>query len=135
MEPIKKLSAESFFWVEKINEIIDRLNYITAGQKETPEPAKLTVEETIRKIATEESVDPELAVKVARCESSLNPTALNINTSGSRDRGIFQINDKWHPEVTDAEAFDVTFSTKFFCTAMKGGNLSWWNASRTCWEK
>lgn len=135
MKPIEKLDTLNCHWTDKINEIIDRINYIATDGEEKPESTNLTTEETIRKIAKEEGVDPELAVKVARCESSLNPTALNMNATGSRDRGIFQINDKWHPEVTDDEAFNVEFSTKFFCTAMKGGNLSWWNASRTCWEK
>jgi len=94
-----------------------------------------TIKELIEKICKEESVDSTLALKVARCESSLNPTAVNINTTGSKDRGLYQINDKWHPEVTEDQAFDPEFSIRFFCKAMKGGNISWWNASRTCWEK
>jgi len=96
---------------------------------------KKTIEEIIREVAKTELVDPELAVKVAKCESKLNPVALNTNTDGSRDRGIFQINEKYHPEVTDEQAFDPVFATTFFCKAFKAGNLSWWNASKTCWDK
>ena len=92
-------------------------------------------EALIRKIATEESVDPDLAVRVAKCESSLNWKATNTNTDSSCDWGLYQINNKWHPEVTEAEAFDPIFSTKFFCKAFKAGNLSWWNATKKCWEK
>lgn len=92
------------------------------------------VEALIRSVAKLENVDPELAVRVATCESNLNPQAINVNPKGSRDRGIFQINDKYHPEVTDEEAFDIVCSTKFFCNAFKAGNLSWWNASKTCWD-
>lgn len=90
-------------------------------------------EEIIREIAEIEGVDPELAVKVAKCESSLKSDAINVNKSGSTDRGIFQINDKWHPEVTNEQAFDVEFSAKFFCQAVKNGQLSWWDASKKCW--
>lgn len=94
----------------------------------------LTVEEKIRKIAKEEMVDPDLAVRVAKCESSLNPKAVNVNAPDSIDRGVFQINSKWHPHVTEAQAFDVEFSTRYFCKAFKEGNLKWWNASKTCWD-
>lgn len=88
----------------------------------------------IRYIARQESVDPELAVRVAKCESALKPTAKNVNADGSIDRGIYQINNKWHPEVSDEDAFDIIKSTRFFCKAMKEGHLDWWNASKKCWD-
>ncbi len=95
---------------------------------------KNEVEAIIRSVANEIGVDPDLAVRVATCESGLNPTALHVNAKGTRDRGVFQINDKWHPDVTDEQAFNVAFSTKFFCDAFKAGNISWWNASKKCWD-
>lgn len=36
--------------------------------------------------------------------------AVNVNSDGSRDRGPWQINDKWHPEVGDSCAFDLACS-------------------------
>lgn len=110
----------------------------TPKQQEDKEKAKLvdeTVEQTIIRVAKEECVDPVLAVKVAQCESALNPKAILVNENGTRDRGIYQINDKWHPEVTDEQAFNPEFSAHFFCKAFKNGNLSWWDASKTCWSK
>jgi hypothetical protein len=94
-----------------------------------------TIEELIRRISGEEMVDSDLAVAVAKCESSLNPAAVHANTDGSRDRGLFQINEKYHPEVTADQAFDAEFSTRWFCKAFKAGNLSWWNSSKKCWDK
>lgn len=93
-----------------------------------------TPEQTIRRIAKDEMVDADLCVKVAKCESGLNPVAINANKDGSYDHGIFQINDKYHPEVSMSQAFDVEFATRFFCRAFKQGNLSWWNASKSCWN-
>jgi len=101
----------------------------------TSEITKKITAGIIRKVAADEGVDPDLAVRVAECESGLSPSAVNTNTDGSKDKGLFQINNKYHPEVSEADAFDPIFSTKFFCKAMKGGNLNWWNATRKCWEK
>jgi hypothetical protein len=48
------------------------------------------------------------ALAVAYAESSWNTDAKFVNTDtwSSIDRGWFQINDHWHPEVTDAMAND-----------------------------
>lgn len=93
-----------------------------------------SVEDVIRVVARQEGVDPDLAVRVAKCESKLDPLAVNVNKDGSRDRGVYQWNEKWHPEVSDAEAFDTVRATQLFCKAFKGGNLSWWNATKKCWS-
>jgi len=94
-----------------------------------------TVEETIIRICKEELVDPAIAIKVAKCESQLNSSAINVNSGGSRDRGIFQINDKYHPEMSDEDCFNIERSTKFFCKAFKAGHLDWWSATKKCWDK
>lgn len=94
-----------------------------------------TTESLIKRIAKEEGVDPELAVRVAKCESNLDPLAVNTNADGSKDRGLFQINDKWHPNVSDEAAFNLITATQFFCRAFKGGNLKWWDSSKKCWDK
>jgi len=93
-----------------------------------------TVEEQIRDIARDEGVDPDLAVRVAKCESGLNPSAVNKNIDGSIDRGLYQWNSKWHPEITDKCAFDIECSTRAFCKAFKEGHLSWWAATKKCWK-
>ena len=93
-----------------------------------------TVEQIIRKIAREEGGDADLAVRVAKCESGLNPTARNVNIGGSIDRGLYQWNSKWHPEISDECADDIDCATREFCKAFKDGNLYWWNASKKCWN-
>ena len=94
----------------------------------------LTIEKLIRAIAKEEKVDEDLAVRVAKAESNLNVTARCVNGPDSIDRGLFQINSYYHPEVTDEQADDPEFATRFFCKAVKDGNLSWWNASKANWN-
>lgn len=107
---------------------------LTQNAVESPQPTR-SIEQTIRAICEQEGVDPDLGVRVAKCESGLVSTATNTNRDGSLDRGCFQINNKYHPEVTETQAFDVDFATKWFCKAVKDGNLSWWDASKTCWSK
>ena len=93
------------------------------------------VEQVIRSVAALEQVDGDLAVRVAQCESGLNPNAVNVNADGSIDRGLFQINNRYHPDTTEIQAFDPEYSTHFFCQAFKNGHLDWWNATKQCWNK
>lgn len=109
-------------------------SFITKKNGKT-EITKGVTEDLIRKVAMEEGVDPDLALKVAKCESGLDYKAVNINQDGSRDRGLYQINEKYHPEISEEEAFNPITATQFFCKAFKAGNLSWWNATKSCWQK
>jgi len=108
---------------------------ILSGETKPVNEEKKNKGQIIREIAGLFEVDPDLAVRVAKCESSLDMNALRVNQSGSRDRGLFQINDKYHPDVTDEQAFDPEFSARFFCQSVKAGHLDWWNSSKSCWEK
>jgi len=95
---------------------------------------KEEITEIITRIAKEEGVDPALAIRVAKCESLLDPNARGKNADGSIDRGLFQINNKYHPTITDDDAFDPEKSARFFCKAVKSGNIGWWNTSKKCWN-
>ena len=66
----------------------------------------------IEVIAQQEKTDPDLAVRVALCESNFNPDAKNQNPNGTLDRGLFQWNDYYHPEITDRCAFDPECSAE-----------------------
>lgn len=106
---------------------------ITTEEELTPDLSD--IETMIRWKAARAGVDPDLAVAVAKCESGLKPNAININTTGSKDRGLYQWNDKYHPEITDSMAFDPEKSTELFLKAVNEGHLDWWKASRPCWLK
>lgn len=93
------------------------------------------IEALIRKMAADHGVDADLAVRVAVCESSLNPRARNVNRAGSVDRGLYQINNRYHPHITDEMADDPVQAINFFCENVKAGRLWLWNASRACWDK
>jgi Lysozyme like domain/D-alanyl-D-alanine carboxypeptidase len=65
------------------------------------------------------------AIAVALAEGG-NAGARNTNKDKSRsvDRGWWQFNSKWHPEVSDAEADDVMSAAKH-AFRVSGGGASW----------
>lgn len=68
-------------------------------------------------------------------ESGGNPKATNVNKFGplpggergeSMDRGLVQINDMWHPNVSHDQAFDPAFSIDFLVQHFPK-NSHWWH--------
>ena len=53
-----------------------------------------------------------IAVAVCLAESGGNCKATNVNSGGSRDRGLWQINDYWHKEVSDSCAYECACNGK-----------------------
>lgn len=73
-------------------------------------------------------------VAIAMAESGLNTDAVNVNADQwqSRDRGILQINDHWHPEVSDTCAFDPVCSFRSGWTiSASGTDFSPWTTYTT----
>lgn len=71
------------------------------------------------------------AVAVALAESSLDPLNISHNP-GSIDRGLWQINSKYHSEVPDVCAFDPLCNAKAAYQISKGGtDWSQWTTFKT----
>lgn len=89
-----------------------------------------TVEQTIRRLAKEANFPwADYLVRLAVCESGLNPKAVNgrnNNPAHSKDRGLFQINDYWHKNVPDSVAFDTEASTKWAIEKINNGGQGIW---------
>jgi len=93
----------------------------------------MTVEERIRAIAKEQNFkQTELLVKIAFCESSYNPLAINYNKNGSSDYGLFQYNSIHN---FGEKPLDVEWSTKKTIEWIRAGKLHAWNSSKKCWSK
>ena len=70
------------------------------------------------------------AIAVAFAESSFNPNAVNTNTNGSVDRGLWQINDKAHPNVNATCAFaPVCAANAVYVITNSGTNWNAWYSS------
>lgn len=88
----------------------------------------------ITEVASQENFDnPELLLAIAKAESRFNP---NIRgEQDSRDRGLYQINSYYNPNVTDECAFDPWCSTEWTISELEAGHAWKWNASRYKWGR
>ena len=111
-----------------------QIEILILKKKKSANPEE-TIEEMIRRIAKEERVGEDLMVRIALCESQLDPKAVNVNKNGTRDRGLFQINDYWWPNISDEQAFDPEWSTRWACKQVRAGGLRLWSSSKQCWER
>ena len=64
----------------------------------------------ILEAAEENSIPLSLAFSLAYAESRYKPTAKNVNTNGSVDRGLFQLNSGTFKNLTEAQFYDPNVS-------------------------
>ena len=99
----------------------------TTGDSNAPESVS-DVESQIRQIAEEEEFQwPDYLIRLARCESRLDPNA--IGDSGS-SRGLFQIHSGYWPGISDEEAFDIEWSTKWTMDMINSGYQHYWSCDK-----
>lgn len=88
-----------------------------------------TLEDMIREMARERGLDEDKIIFVARCESKLSHSALGdghmicaSTKKPMRSRGLWQINECGHPEISDEQAFDPIWSTDWAMDVFAKGN-------------
>jgi len=92
-----------------------------------PTNNSLTVEQRIQNIAKSENFRwPAYLLRLAECESRFDPFAVNNNGRHGVDRGVFQINDKYHPEVSNECAFSVECATRWTMERINAGYQNEW---------
>ena len=87
-----------------------------------------TIHEKIDFYAEKHNVSAEIISKVINCESSFNPNAVGDN---GHSRGLVQIYDDYHPEVTHEQAFNEDFAIEFLAKKLAKGQGHLW----TCYRK
>ena len=96
-----------------------------------PQNAPTTKEKMIDEIilinAFKYNLEPNLLHQVIKCESSYNPKAVG---DGGHSRGLVQIYDDFHPDVTHEMAFDPEFSVEFLAKAISQGKGNMWTCYR-----
>ena len=89
----------------------------------------LQVKAYVRTEALEHGVSPQVALWIVKHESSFNPRARG---DGEASRGLWQISRIYHPEVSDAVAFNVASSTKWSLDRIRSGKANEWSSYRFC---
>ncbi len=78
-----------------------------------------------------------IMLKIARCESNLNPRALNKNRNHTEDRGLLQINSNTWGNYTEADydlAYDQTANILVAKLIYDARGTSPWRSSAHCWQ-
>jgi len=80
--------------------------------------------------AEKNDIPPSLAFALAYTESRYRTNAVNKNKNASIDRGLFQLNNRSFPQLTEEEFFDPRVSAKYgmshlrFCMNIAGNEVS-----------
>lgn len=122
--------------------VIAALSYTNSSIAYAPyEPNELpkeTTKEMVTRLSIEYGVNPALALHIVENESHWNEKArgdLHIICSNGRvanARGLWQITECYWPEVSDAQADDPEWSTRWSLEKLKEGKCSLWS---TCNER
>ncbi len=122
---------------------VTHIDSVFPEQAEVREITAQTLEEFIRAEARLNNLDEEKVIFIARCESQMRYGALGDShlickstKKPMRSRGIWQINECGHPEVSDEQAFDPSWSTGWAMGIFKNGNESKeWKACSNKYQK
>lgn len=81
----------------------------------------------IEEIAQEKAVSADVMKTVIKCESQYNPNAVGDN---GHSRGLVQIYDDYHPNISHEQAFDPVFAINFLADNLKAGRGHLWTCYR-----
>jgi hypothetical protein len=73
---------------------------------------EVSLKDWVLNAVKEEGISPAEAEKIIQCESNWNDQATHINGDGSIDRGLWQINSKYHPNVTPSCTYEYSCATR-----------------------
>ncbi len=92
-------------------------------------PAAQAVKAYVEAQAMKYGVNPNLAIWIVKHESQFNPRAKG---DGEASRGLWQISKIYHPEVSDAVAFNVASSTDWSLGRIRAGKAREWSTYHYC---
>ena len=86
----------------------------------------------IQASAKDAGVSPRVAEWIVSHESRHHPEAIG---DGGESRGLWQINKAWHPEVSDACAYNIACSTDWSLERIRAGHIDEWSTWKYCKER
>jgi hypothetical protein len=94
--------------------------------------ARLRLRAYVEGAAKARGVNPQVADWIVTHESQHHPEATG---DGGESRGLWQINKAWHPEVSDACAYNVACSTDWSLERIRAGHVVEWSTWKYCKER
>ena len=92
---------------------------------------RLKVRAYVEGAAKTRGVNPQVADWIVTHESQHHPEATG---DGGESRGLWQINKAWHPEVSDACAYNIACSTDWSLERIRAGHVDDWSTWKYCKE-
>lgn len=106
--------------------VVETPKLVNAGS--FPLREQTSVKEKIKDIANSHNFKwPDYLIRLAWCESRFDPNAVGDN---GHSRGLFQIHNLYHPEVSDMCAFDIECATKWTMWRINSGYQHEWTCDR-----
>jgi len=93
---------------------------------------RLKIRNYVEGAAKTRGVSPLVAEWIVTHESGHHPEATG---DGGESRGLWQINRAWHPEVSDACAYNVSCSTDWSLERIRAGHVDEWSTWKYCKER
>jgi soluble lytic murein transglycosylase-like protein len=97
--------------------------------KEEAKP-EMNIQDKIVHYATLYGVNPDTALRVAKCESGLNPKAENVNGSAT---GLYQFIRKTWKNYCVGDVYNADHNIICFVQHFND-HPEWWEASKSCWS-
>ena len=95
-------------------------------------PQRRGIQAYLERAAKTRGVSPQVAEWIVTHESRHHPEAIG---DGGESRGLWQINKAWHPEVSDACAYNVACSTDWSLERIRAGHIDEWSTWKYCKER
>lgn len=90
---------------------------------------EVSVKEYVYEQAKKAGVNPFKADWIVSHESQYGK---NMKGDDGNSRGVWQVSKIWHPEVSDACAYDLGCSTKWSLARIAAGHINEWSTYRLC---
>lgn len=115
-------TQQKISWLQKQINILRKILHLQTMKE------KILTEDMIRRVGSQYRVDVELLLAVIKCESGLNPRAINRNPNGTTDYGLCQFNDYYYRDIiTPEEALNKPeFAVATMCRMWEQGRQNDW---------
>lgn len=122
-------------YTERHIDKMSKFSLVSPVKAEVVEPE--TLEQMVERIAKEENFEwVDYFKRLIKCESNWNQYALNNNGKQlGVDRGLLQINSKFHPEVSNEQAFNAEYAIRWSMKRIQAGYQKEWTCNSKAIQK